>query len=294
MARSYLFVPANSEKMMSKAFAGEADAIILDLEDSIIPEKKADARAFLKATLPTLPRGRKEVWVRVNPVETDDFVKDLAVVVELSPTGLMLPKARSLDCIAKASAQLDDLESAHNIAKGSIGLFPLITETAVSMLHLGSYEGGHPRLRAVSWGPEDLAADIGAAENRTVDGELRPLYQMARSGCLIAAAAAGVPAIETIDPDFKDTGRAERTAREALRDGFSGRMAIHPAQVGPINAAFTPTSADIDQARNIISAFKNSGGAGAIQMDGRMFDIPHLKAAHRTLARAEAAGITTT
>jgi len=282
--RSLLFVPADSEKKLAKSKLSPADALILDLEDSVAPENRIKARGlardFLKDT------HRQSIWVRINPVSSPDFVADMEAVVASAPAGLIVPKPDGPQDLLKLDAHLMTLETKAGLPQRSIKLLPVATETPTAVLSLQDYRNAPPRLAALSWGAEDLAAAMGAATNRDDNGEFLFIHKMVRALVLIAAKAAGVDAIETLHADFRDTKGLERAARLAQREGFSGMLAIHPDQVEPINAAFTPSAADIEHATKVVAAF--AGGAGVASLDGKMLDQPHLKQARQVLALAEA------
>lgn len=282
--RSLLFVPADSEKKLAKSKSSTADALILDLEDSVAPENRSKARALAAEFLKD--ENRQAIWVRINPVGSSDFVADMEAVVRFAPAGLIIPKPDGPQDLLTLDAHLITLETKAGLEQRSIRLLPVATETPIAVLSLKDYRSPPPRLAALSWGAEDLAAALGAATNRDEHGEFLFIHKMVRSLVLIAAKAAGVDAIETLHADFRDTKGLERAARLAQREGFSGMLAIHPDQVEPINAAFTPSAADIEYATKVAAAFAN--GAGVASLDGKMLDQPHLKQARHVLALAEA------
>jgi citrate lyase subunit beta/citryl-CoA lyase len=289
--RSMLFIPGDSEKKLGKADDCGADALILDLEDSVAPENKPAARELVPAFMRERPRERRksELWVRINPLSTEYALGDLAAVVCAAPDGIFLPKADGPADCQRLSFYLDALEAQAGIAAGSIGIMPVATETAVAPFRLGDYAGaGLTRLRGLTWGAEDLSAAIGASSNLGADGQWTLTYRMARSLTLLASHAAGVEALETIHVDFRDEAGLRATSRAARAEGFTGRVAIHPAQVGPINESFTPSTAELDHARRVIAAFDANPGAGTVGLDGKMLDIPHLKQARGVLAAAAA------
>ncbi|GAB5347311.1 HpcH/HpaI aldolase/citrate lyase family protein [Alteriqipengyuania sp. 357] len=283
-ARSLLFVPGDSPRKLEKALGGEADLIILDLEDSVAESAKPDARAHVAEALGKGGRA-KPLWVRVNPVDTPHALGDLVAVVPHRPDGIMLPKATP-DEARLLGHYLTALEAAAGIDDGAIRLIVVATETASALFRLGDY-AGVPRLDALTWGAEDLAAAFGAAANRDEQGNLLEPFALARTLCLAGANAAGVAPVETVDPNFRDVERLERTARDARRLGFRGMMAIHPAQIEPINRAFTPSEEELERARRIVALFEENPAAGALQLDGEMVDIPHLKQARGLLGLAE-------
>ncbi len=272
--RSLLFVPGDRPERMVKALALGADALILDLEDSVAPGAKAAARAHVAAFL-AAPR-TVPLFVRINPLDSGLADDDLAAVLPGRPDGIMLPKAEGVTSLAALDARLT----------GDIAILPIATETPAAIFALGSYGGVTDRLAGLTWGAEDLPAAIGAATSREADGSYTAPYQLARSLTLFGAHAAGVQAIETVYPDFRDLDGLAAYAARGRRDGFTGMMAIHPTQIAVINAAFTPSAEERAQARAIVDLFAANPGAGALQMDGRMVDAPHLKAARALLALA--------
>jgi len=282
MSRSYLFVPADSERKLAKASHADADALILDLEDSVAAHAKAAARALAAEFV----SDRNDAWVRINPIDSDEAQADLATVAAAAPAGIMLPKARSADDVISLASQLDRLEAEHGIAAGQTKIIALCTERPEALFTLASYIGATPRLAALSWGGEDLSAALGASANRGADGEWLPTYEMARSLCLCAAAAAQVAAIDTVFTDFRDMDGLANYAAKARRDGFSGMLAIHPAQVEVINRAFMPTAEEIERAARIVALFADNPGAGTLGLDGEMIDRPHRVQAERLLELA--------
>lgn len=288
--RSLLFIPGDSDKKLAKVAGCGADAVILDLEDSVAPANKSAARDKVADFLFGFDRGAEiapQLWVRINPFDSGLAESDLAAVVPARPAGIMLPKPDGPEDCAKLSSLLDHMELAHGVKPGSIGIIPVASETAIAPFRLGDYAAaGLTRLRAMTWGAEDLAAALGATGNRGEDGEWLFTYRLVRSLTLMAAHAAGVPAIETLHADFKDESGLLATSRQAHAEGFSGRLAIHPAQVGPINEGFTPSAGEVEDARRVVAAFAAEPGAGVVGLDGKMLDLPHLKAAQRTLGLA--------
>ncbi len=291
--RSMLFIPADSEKKLGKVDTCGADAVILDLEDAVAPENKPLARAQAHAFMMDRPRGHRplQLWVRVNAFDTGMTLDDLAAIVPAAPDGIMHPKTNDPECLRRMSHYLDALEVAHGVEPGSIKILPVATETAIAPFHLGAFAtAGLDRLMGLTWGAEDLAAAIGASTNKGADGEWAFTYKMARSLTLLAAHAAGVQALETLYVDFKDDDGLRTACRAARNEGFTGRLAIHPAQVAIINQCFMPSADDIAHASRIIAAFAANPGAGTVGLDGKMVDIPHLKQAERVLAQAKAFG----
>jgi citrate lyase subunit beta/citryl-CoA lyase len=281
--RSMLFVPGDRPERFAKAAASGADAVILDLEDAVVAERRPLARSEIAAWLRSGER-RVPAWVRINPVDSDDALADLAAIIDGRPDGIVLPKARDGGDVERAHHWLESLEVRNGFARGSIGLLPLITESAGALLRAASFVSLPARVVGLTWGAEDLAADIGAAGNKTADGEYELTFALARSFCLLAAAAAGVAAFDTIDTDLRDAAAIERRARASRRQGFAGKLAIHPAQVAPIHAAFSPTPEEIERAERVIAAFRAAPGAGAVAFEGGMLDKPHLRQAERILA----------
>jgi len=284
--RSLLFVPGDSEKKLAKAQASGADVLIADLEDSVAAERKPAAREITRAFL-AASAGAVRRFVRVNPLGSGLILADLAAVVGARPDGIVLPKAEGGEDIARLGHYLAALEAREGLPEGAIAILPIATETAGAIFALASYAGSSPRLCGVTWGCEDLAAAVGAADNRGADGAYLPPFELARSLCLFAAAAAGVAAVDTVFTDFRDEAGLEREARAAERCGFTAKMAIHPAQVGAINRAFTPDAAAVAWARKVVAAFAANPTAGVIGLDGKMLDRPHLRAAERVLARVK-------
>src|SRR3954467_576386 len=260
---------------MAKALGAGGDALILDLEDSVAAAAKGEARrgvaAFLHANA-TAP-----LWVRINPLDGGESERDLAAVLPSHPDGIVLPKAEGGASVAELTRRLTERGNA------TAQILAIATETPAAMFQLGSY-GGVKRLAGLTWGAEDLPAAIGAATSREPDGTFTPPYELARSLCLFGAAAAGVAPIETVYPAFRDLDGLAAYAARARRDGFTGMMAIHPAQVSVINAAFTPSEAEVAHARAVVAAFEAHPGAGALSLDGRMIDRPHLVQAQRLIA----------
>ena len=286
--RSWLFAPGDSEKKMGKAAASAADIALLDLEDSVSPENKPAARLMVAEQI-AASDNRARLWVRINPIAAADCIADLAAIIPARPGGVFLPKAEGAADITQLHHYLTALEAAHGIPQGRTLIAALVTETAAAMFRTGEYMGDYPgktRLAAMSWGAEDLSSALGAREQRGADGEYAHTYEMARSLCLIGASAAGVAAIETVQPEFRDLEALEKRARGVRAAGFRGMLAIHPAQVDPINAAFTPSADELAHARAVVQAFADHPGAGVIALDGAMLDRPHLALAQRLLAEA--------
>jgi citrate lyase subunit beta/citryl-CoA lyase len=271
--RSWLFVPADSERKIGKALESDADAVIFDLEDSVAPAQKAAARDILKA-LPKASNG-PQWWVRVNPIGSEFHKDDLSLIGSAYVHGIVLPKAESGD---------DVTELAHRT--GNIPIHAIVTETAASLFGLLSYRQPGSPLAAMSWGAEDLSAALGASSKYDANGDLSFTYRIARSLCLAGAGAAGVQPVDGVFADFKDDDGLRAEAEAARREGFTGKLAIHPAQVPIINAAFTPSADDIAQAEAIVAAFEAHPDAGVLSVGGKMVDRPHLVQARCVLERA--------
>ena len=285
--RSLLFVPGDSERKQAKALTSGADALILDLEDSVaasqLPAARERVRQFLSQ--PARP-GDPQRWVRVNGPGSGQMADDFAAVISGRPNGIVLPKVSSVGEVAQAGVSLGELEAQVGVKVGSTPFIVIATETPQALLKLGEYASAGPgteRLAALTWGMEDLSAALGALSKTEADGSLTPVFQLARSLCLVAAAAAGVQAIDGVHADFRDTAALTRDAARARRDGFTAKLAVHPDQVPVINAAFTPTAAEVERARRIIAAFAAAPDMGVTSLDGQMLDRPHLILAQRVL-----------
>jgi citrate lyase subunit beta / citryl-CoA lyase len=284
-ARSWLFAPGDSEKKMTKATEGSADIVLIDLEDAVAPESKAAARIMVHDFIKANPAQQKRLWVRINPFDGPHTLSDLAAIMPAHPGGIMLPKVYGRADVEKLDHCLSALEVANGIDEGSTPVIVLITETAEAMFHTGDYKGA-PRVVALTWGAEDLADSIGASSNKHADGSYSFTYELARSLTVLGAATAGVTAIETISADFRDLEALRLRAEGVRRDGFRGMLAIHPAQVDVINAAFTPTEQEIAEAQEIVAIFAANPGVGAIGYKGGMLDRPYLSRAESLLRQA--------
>jgi citrate lyase subunit beta / citryl-CoA lyase len=282
--RSWLFAPGDSDKKMSKAADGAADIVLFDLEDAVAAENKSLARTMVHDFLQAYTGDRRRLWVRINPLDGPWTLGDLAAVMPAKPGGIMLPKVYGRADVDRLDHYLSALEAANGIEAGSTPVIVLITETAEAMFHTGSYKGA-PRVVALTWGAEDLADSVGASSNRNADGSYGFTYELARSLCLLGAATADVPAIETIQSDFRDLDGLRARAEKVRRDGYHGMLAIHPAQVDVINAAFTPTAEEIAEAQAIVDLFAANPGVGAIGYKGGMLDRPYLSRALALLAQ---------
>lgn len=291
--RSFLFVPGDSEKKLGKADGAGADALILDLEDAVAPSHKASAREMVLSFLKTRPPATRaaQLWVRINSLDTPDALDDLVAIVPGAPDGIMLPKANGPEDVRKLSHYLDALERSAALAEESIRILPVATETARAPFSLGAYAGaGLTRLFGLTWGAEDLSSAIGASTNVDASGNWALTYRLVRSMTLLAAHSAKVEAIETLYVDYRDEGGLRAACGAARAEGFTGRIAIHPAQVAAINQCFSPTDEEIEFARRVVDAFAAEPDAGTVGLDGKMLDIPHLNQARRILSRVEAAG----
>jgi citrate lyase subunit beta/citryl-CoA lyase len=276
--RSLLFVPADSERKVMKALASAADVVILDLEDSVAPERKETARRLAAECLTRRQRSdRQQLFVRINPDSTGLLAADLAAVMPADPDGLMLPKA---------GGGKDVLHLVRGLEQ-TVPVIAIATETAEAMFCLASYAQAVPPLVGIAWGAEDLSSDLGALASRDDAGRLTDPYRLARTLCLLGAGAAGVEPIDTVYLDFRDSDGLARECDAAMRDGFSGKLAIHPDQIDIINEAFTPSAAAVAEARAVIDAFAAAGDTGVVAIGGRMFDVPHRRRAEKLLARAE-------
>lgn len=292
--RSMLFIPGDSEKKLAKADDSGADALILDLEDSVSPEQKPRARELVRAFLGARPRaGRKsQCWVRINSLASGHALADLAAIAGGAPDGILQPKTNAPGDVRQLSHYLDALEAAHELDAGSIAIMPIATETAIAPFHLGEFASARlERLMGLTWGAEDLSSAIGASSNLDASGEWSFTYKMARSLVLLAAHACEAQAVESVYVDYRNEDGLRASSRAARSEGFTGRLAIHPAQVAVINECFTPSQGEIDHARRVVSLFAANLGAGTLGLDGKMLDIPHLKQAERVLAQAGAFGL---
>lgn len=285
--RSLLFVPGDSEKKLGKAADIPADVIIIDLEDSVAPENKPAARSMTAEYLNSLDdAGKHRAWVRINPLTSPEAGADLGAVMPRGPVGIVLPKATSPRDIEILGRRLGTYEAEYDLKVGSTGVLPVATETPASLFTLGEYASCGPRLAGLTWGAEDLSAAVGASTPRLPDGTWTPPYALVRSLCLFAAHAADVQAIDTLHANFRDRAGLEQSCVEARRDGFSGKLAIHPEQVDVINHAFTPSEEELAHAKRIVRLFEQNPGAGTLALDGAMLDLPHLVQARKILERS--------
>lgn len=283
--RSFLFVPGDSEKKLAKIEQSTADAVILDLEDAVSGSRKDVARELVAEFIRShrSDGGSPQLWVRINPLDSGFALSDIAAVVPSAPAGLVIPKIDGPADVVRIHHYLEALESANSIDTGAIRVLPVATETAIAPFRLGDFAAaGLSRLYGLTWGAEDLSAALGASTNLAPNGQWENTYQLVRSLTLMGARAADVEAVETLYVDIRDDEGLAETSRRARAEGFSGRIAIHPAQVDTINAAFTPTAAEVEYATRVVEAF--AADVGTVALDGRMLDLPHLRQAQRVLA----------
>jgi citrate lyase subunit beta/citryl-CoA lyase len=292
LMRSLLFVPGDSERKLEKGFGAGADVVIVDLEDSVAPQSKAAARAIAARFInERRTQTGSAIYIRVNDLSTGLTDDDLAALVPVKPDGIMLPKSNSGKDVQQLSAKLRVREAENGLADGVTRILPIITETPAGVLAAATYAGTSARLAGLTWGAEDLSAAIGARSARDEHGRYTDLFRHARLTTILAAGAAEVGAIDTVFPNFRDMAACATECTEAERDGFTGKMAIHPDQVPVINAAFTPSAEAVKHSQAIVDAFAAAGYPGVVGIDGKMFDRPHLRLAERLLARAKAAGV---
>lgn len=289
ISRSWLFIPGDSEKKLGKADGAGADALILDLEDSVAPARKAEARRLTRSFLSDRAPNRRtaQLYVRINPLE-DSALEDLAAIMPSAPDGIMIPKTYDARCVHRLSLYLDAFEAANGIDQGQTRIIPVATETARAALTLSSYlDMPLPRMQAMTWGAEDLSAVLGASGNTDGTGQWALTYRIARSNLLLTAKALGIAAIDTLYVNFKDDDGLRASCKDAANEGFDGRIAIHPAQVEGINDGFAPSEETVAHARRVVAAFEENPGVGTVGLDGKMIDIPHLKQARQVLALHE-------
>ncbi len=285
MSRSFLFVPGDSGRKLEKAVESNADALIIDLEDSVASSKRPEARKIAREFISGY--SDLDLWVRINSLDTEDALSDLRELMPAGPVGIVLPKPRSAKDAIQLAKLLDVFEQENDLQQGRTLILPVATERPAALFHLHEYSNATPRLAGLTWGAEDLSAAVGATAKRDSQGNWLAPYELARSLCLFAASAANVAAIDTVFTDYKDADGLARYASNARRDGFSGMLAIHPDQVDPINAAFMPSSEEIDRASRIVELFADSPESGVLSMDGEMIDRPHWLQARRILDIAQ-------
>ena len=284
VSRSFLFVPADSERKLEKAGTCGADALILDPEDSVVASARSKARKLAAEFLKQ--KCDAKIWVRINPLDTEDALEDLQAVMPAAPEGIVLPKPRGASDAKQLAKLLDALEQESELEAGQTLILPVATERPAALFGMDEYAESTARLAGLTWGAEDLSAAVGASSNRDESGNWLPPYQLARSLCLFAAAAAGVPAVDTVYKNFKDAEGLAEFAAAARRDGFEGMLAIHPEQVAIINKAFVPTPAETERAQRIVALFAANPEVGTLGMDGEMVDRPHWLQAKRILETA--------
>lgn len=291
--RSLLFVPGDSPRKFARAMQSGADALILDLEDSVGPGSKAQAREITAGLLAETRHrdGRPRLYVRVNALDTGMTDADLDAVIPLEPDGIMLPKSSKGADVMLLDAKVTTSEALAGIEDGCTRIVAIVTETAASLFGIGTYDGSSARLEGMTWGGEDLSADVGSISNRDAAGSYTDIYRLARALCLAGAAAAGVLPIDSVYTDFRDPDGLRRECEEAVRDGFVAKMAIHPDQIATINEMFTPSEEAIRDAEAVVRVLAKAGEAGVASLNGRMIDRPHLRRAERILDRARAAGL---
>ena len=290
--RSLLFVPGDSERKLAKGSTSGADVVIVDLEDSVAAASKPAARALAQGFIANLQRGQgPKIYVRVNDLSTGLTDEDLAVVVKARPDGIMLPKCNSAADVVQLAAMLRVHEAENGLDDGATEIVGIMTETPIGVLSASTYRVSCPRLAGLTWGAEDLSAAIGAMATREGNGRYTDVFRLARTLTILAASAVEVAAIDTVFVNFRDSEGLRLECAEAARDGFTGKLAIHPDQVPLINEAFTPSGDAIEQAKAIVRAFAEAGNPGVVGLGGQMYDRPHLRRAERLLARAATAGM---
>lgn len=286
--RSLLFIPGDSERKLAKGMEAGADVLLLDLEDSVGAERKAEARRITSAFIgESRAKSPAALYVRVNDFTTGLTDDDLAAIMPARPAGIMLPKATGAKDIERLSAKLRVHEAENGIGDGATRIVAIITETAAGVLAASTFHEAMPRLAGVTWGAEDLSADIGARTPRDESGRYTEVFRLARTLTVLAASAVQAAAIDTVFVNFRDMEALRAECVEAERDGFTAKMAIHPAQVPVINEVFTPSAETVAHSRAVVEAFAAAGNPGVIGIDGHMYDRPHLRRAERILARAK-------
>jgi len=287
--RSWLFVPGDSERKLAKGRGNVADALILDLEDAVSDDRQDVAREMVRAFLKDNPdRSRQQLWVRINPLDTELSLPDLAAVMPGAPDGIVLPKVYSADDVDTLANYLDALETREGLELGVTKILSVATETAASLLTFDSYlDSVTERLTGMTWGAEDLAAALGASDNRNfATGDYEDPFLLAKSLCLAACRAIEVQPVGAVVTDFRDLSALEADCLRDRRTGFVGKIAIHPDQAGVINRAFTPTDDEVAYAQKVVDMFEQNPGMGTVGVDGKMLDMPHLKQARNVLALA--------
>jgi citrate lyase subunit beta/citryl-CoA lyase len=287
LRRSLHFVPGGNERMLAKALDTQADALVLDLEDAVTPARKDEVRTMVARWLGEADFGGKEKIVRMNPLDTPWGFADLEATMAVPPDAYLVPKAETLEGLNLIDAELSRLERRFGHADRQVGLIPIATETPRGALNVRSFPAC-PRVVAMTWGAEDIAASLGAAANRDADGRYLPVFEHCRVATLLAAAAGGAQPIDTVYPDFRDADGLRRDCAAGAQTGFTGKLSIHPDQIEPINAAFTPTAAQVEEAAALVAAFDQAQAEGrmAFAFQGQMVDAPHLARARLVLERA--------
>jgi citrate lyase subunit beta/citryl-CoA lyase len=293
LRRSLHFVPGGNERMIAKALTLPADGLILDLEDAVAPDRKAATRPVVRGWLERLDFGGRERWVRMNPIYSEHGETDLEETIAGRPHGYVVPKPRHAGDIRRIAAALDRLEQRHGLPWGSTRLVLIATETPEGLLNIREVAAASPRIVAVSWGVEDLSAAMGLPRTRDAEGRYLDIPRHARVMCAVAAAAAGVEALDTVYTDIGNLDGLRHECEEGVAMGFTGKISIHPAQIEVINSLFTPSRADAEEAAALVSAFEEHArlGAGAFAWKGQMMDMPHLTRARKILERARHAGV---
>jgi len=291
--RSLLFVPGDSQRKLAKGLQSGADVILIDLEDSVAASAKPEAREITKEFLTQnmTATDRPRIYVRINDLSTGLTDDDLEIVMAVAPDGVMLPKSLSGKDVTQLDAMLAVSEATHGLEDGATKIIAIVTETAGSLFTLGTYGGASPRLTGMAWGAEDLSASLGAHSNKDETGKYTDPYRLARSLCLAGAVAAEVAPIDTVYTNFRDADGLWTESEAAVRDGYTGKMCIHPAQVDVVNDVFTPSAEQVDRAQRIVQAFEQAGDVGVTSLDGEMLDRPHQKQAQKLLDRARLAGV---
>jgi len=286
--RSLLFTPGDSDRKLAKGLVSGADVILIDLEDAIASEQKLAAREKVVEFLEhdDARNAPMPLYVRINDLETEWALDDLKAIIPAKPDGIMLPKPRSQKDVDALCMHIDDLEKTSGLPAGDISVLVIAPEIADALVNIATFQNCDARVKGITWGSEDLATSLGARSSRGDDGHYRSPMELARTMCLCVGATAGIHAIDTVYPDFRDVDGLKRDCLRAAADGFSGKMAIHPDQVAVINDAFSPNEDEIAHSKKIIAGFKANPGAGVINLDGAMFDRPHLSLALKVLQRA--------
>ncbi len=292
LRRALHFVPVANEKLLGKSLTLPADSLILDLEDAVAPEQKDSARATVASWLREVDFGRQERIVRINPLDTPWGTRDLEVTLEARPDAYMVPKVSGPQDLARIDALLSRIESEQGLPQGEVKLLVLATETPAGLLSIRELALG-PRVDALTWGPEDLAAAIGARRNRDEQGHYLEVFRYARVMTLLAAANAGVQPVDTVYVDIRDHEGFRRECQEAAWMGFTGKLTLHPDQVPVVNEVFTPSAEEIAKSQELLEAFEpnRKSGSGVFRFRGQMVDAPHLARAHTILERARLADL---